>query len=148
SRRWIQFLLQELSLIIEKRGNIEGRLPEVEQKMLTMFHYTLWGKGLDDLDGRFQTIAKAIYWVISEPALFKEFIEMLEYQYKKINFADKRLDELGFDCGLDLHCAYTMDQIMVALGKHTEIKRCAFREGVLYLPEWNLDVFFVTLNKS
>jgi hypothetical protein len=36
----------------------------------------------------------------------------------------------------------------VALGKHTEQKKSSFREGVLYLAENNLDVFFVTLNKS
>jgi hypothetical protein len=36
----------------------------------------------------------------------------------------------------------------VALGKHTEQKKSSFREGVLYLSEKKLDVFFVTLNKS
>jgi len=38
--------------------------------------------------------------------------------------------------------------ILVAFGKHTETKKSAFREGVLYLSEKKLDVFFVTLNKS
>jgi hypothetical protein len=41
-----------------------------------------------------------------------------------------------------------MDQILAALGKHTELKTTSFREGVLYLSERKLDVFFVTLNKS
>ena len=36
----------------------------------------------------------------------------------------------------------------MALGKHMEQKRSSFREGVLYLAEKKLDVFFVTLNKS
>jgi len=42
----------------------------------------------------------------------------------------------------------SFDQILAALGKHTEQKRSSFREGVLYLTEKKLDVFFVTLNKS
>ncbi len=45
-------------------------------------------------------------------------------------------------------CSYTLDQILVALGPHTEKKRKHFQEGVLYLPDKGLDVFFVTLNKS
>jgi len=55
---------------------------------------------------------------------------------------------MGFDCPLDLYCTYTLDQILVALGRHTAQKRKHFQEGVLYLKEKNLDVFFVTLNKS
>ncbi|OLN30813.1 Helicase, C-terminal:Type III restriction enzyme, res subunit:DEAD/DEAH box helicase, N-terminal [Desulfosporosinus metallidurans] len=58
------------------------------------------------------------------------------------------MDELGNESPLDLYCSYTLDQILVALGKHTERKKSSFREGVLYLAEKKLDVFFVTLNKS
>lgn len=36
----------------------------------------------------------------------------------------------------------------MALGRHTEKHRKHFQEGVLYLQEKDLDVFFVTLNKS
>jgi hypothetical protein len=35
----------------------------------------------------------------------------------------------------------------VALGKHIEKKKSSFREGVLYLSEKKLDVFFVTLKQ-
>lgn len=69
------------------KGSILSSLSKVERTMLTMIHYTLWGKELSD-------------------------------------------------------------QILAALGKHTEQKRSSFREGVLYLDENKLDVFFVTLNKS
>lgn len=66
----------------------------------------------------------------------------------KIDFVDKSLAELGNESPLDLYCSYTSDQILVALGKHTEQKKSSFREGVLNLSEKKLDVFFVTLNKS
>ena len=75
-------------------------------------------------------------------------MSLLDYQYVKIDFVDKSLAELGKDSPLDLYCSYTSDQILVALGKHTEKKKSSFREGVLYLAEKSLDVFFVTLNKS
>ena len=52
---------------------------------------------------------------------------------------------LGFACPLDLHCTYTRDQILAALDF---LKPATVREGVKWLPEKGLDVFFVTLNKS
>lgn len=75
-------------------------------------------------------------------------MDLLNYQYEKIDFLDKPLDKIGFECALDLYCSYTLDQILVALGRHTGEKKSHFQEGVLYLREEKLDVFFVTLNKS
>ncbi len=53
--------------------------------------------------------------------------------------------ELGFDCPLDVHCTYTRDQLLVALDFK---KPATVREGVKWLPDKKLDVFFVTLNKA
>ena len=43
------------------------------------------------------------------------------------------------------HCTYTRDQLLVALDF---LKPATVREGVKWLPEKQLDVFFVTLNKA
>ncbi len=67
----------------------------IERTMLTMFHYTVYGKGLDDLDNAFSSIEEAIYNAMKNDLVYNEF-----------------------------------------------------QEGVLYLPDKWLDVFFVTLNKS
>ena len=75
-------------------------------------------------------------------------MDLLDFQFCNINFVDKPLVGLEDEYPLDLYCDYTFDQILVALGKHTEQKKSSFREGVLYLAEKKLDVFFVTLNKS
>jgi hypothetical protein len=53
--------------------------------------------------------------------------------------------DLGFECPLDLHCNYTRDQILVGMDY---MKPSNVREGVKYFADKNLDVFFVTLNKS
>lgn len=63
---------------------------------------------------------------------------------EKIDFIDEPVD-LGFDCPLGLHCTYTRDQLLVAMDF---MKPATVREGVKWLPEKQLDVFFVTLNKS
>ena len=69
---------------------------------------------------------------------------LLQYQYDRIDFIDEPVD-VGFDCPLDLHCTYTRDQLLVALDF---LKPATVREGVKWLPEKQLDVFFVTLNKA
>lgn len=149
SRRWLKYLLEVLPRIKAHRGRAEdgGKQTKLERTMLLMFHYTVYGKGLDDLGANFLSIEEAIYGVIADDFIYNELLGLLQYQYGRIEFVDKPLD-LGFASPLDLYCSYTLDQILVALGRHTENKRKHFQEGVLYLPEEKLDVFFVTLNKS
>ncbi len=76
--------------------------------------------------------------------MLQEVIDLLQYQYEKIDFIDQPV-EVGFDCPLDLHCTYTRDQLLVTMDF---MKPATVREGVKWLPEKNLDVFFVTLNKA
>lgn len=147
SRRWIKYLLRILPEIRSSQGTAGLSLSKVERIMLTMLHYTFWLKGLDDLEQGFRSIEEGIYYVIKDEAVYNELMGLLEYQFSRIEFVDKPLD-LDFECPLDLYCSYTLDQILVALGRHTEKKRKHFQEGVLYLKERDLDVFFVTLNKS
>ena len=76
--------------------------------------------------------------------MLSELINLLQYRFEQIDFIDEPVD-LGFDCPLDLHCTYTRDQLLVALDF---MKPATVREGVKWLPEKNIDVFFVTLNKA
>ena len=73
-----------------------------------------------------------------------ELLELLRYRYEQIDFIDEPVD-LGFDCPLDLHCTYTRDQLLVALDF---MNPNSVREGVKWLPDKQVDVLFVTLNKS
>lgn len=78
------------------------------------------------------------------PYCWASFWDLLRYRYEQIDFIDEPV-ELGFDCPLDLHCTYTRDQLLVAMDF---LKPATVREGVKWLPEKQLDVFFVTLNKA
>ncbi|HBW39042.1 MAG: hypothetical protein VR66_02765 [Peptococcaceae bacterium BRH_c23] len=133
----MQKILPEILL---GKGSLGHSLTAVERTMLTMLHYTMWGKGLSDLGNRFASIEEAIYWAINDPRLYQELMDLLDFQLCKINFVDKPLAGFEDEFPLDLYCAYTFDQILVALGKHTEQKRSSFREGFLYLAEKKLDV--------
>ena len=117
-------------------------LSPVEQRMLQMFYVTVWGKAAESWAS--DKVLGNLYALSDSPVLLNELLELLHYRYEQIDFIDEPVD-LGFDCPLDLHCTYTRDQLLVAMDF---LKPATVREGVKWLPEKQLDVFFVTLNKA
>lgn len=139
SRRWISFLLD----ILSRLDNVDfAALSDIEKRMLQMFYITVWGKTAEDWNS--DDVLDNLYALSDSSTLIKELIDLLQYQYERIDFIDEPVD-LGFDCPLDLHCTYTRDQLLVAMDF---MKPKSVMEGVKWLPEKQLDVFFVTLNKA
>lgn len=139
SRRWIKFLLD----IFTRIEDLEiAALKKAEQRMLQMFQFTIWQKSVEECG--FRSLKDGLLQIKNNPVLYAEMIELLQYNLNNIDFIDEPVG-LGFDCPLDLHCTYTRDQILVAMDF---MKPSTVREGVKYLPEINMDVFFVTLNKA
>ena len=139
SRRWISFLLDLLPRLDDVKFSA---LTPIEKRMLQMFYVTVWGKTAEDWDS--DDVLENLYSLSDSAVLLRELIDLLRYRFDHIDFIDSPVD-VGFDCPLDLHCTYTRDQLLVALDF---MKPATVREGVKWLPEKNLDVFFVTLNKS
>jgi len=135
SRRWLRFLLN----LFKSGGkiNFKEMIPE-ESRMLNMFTYSVWEKSYTDL------IFDLVTELKSSPTMLAELIELLEYNYSKIDFIDKKID-LDFDCPLDLHCTYTRDQVLLAMD---HIDPSNVREGVKWIQDKQTDIFFITLNKS
>jgi len=139
SRRWILFLLD----VLPRLDDIDfAAMTNVEKRMMQMFYITVWGKAAEDWSS--EEVLDNLYALSGSPVLLRELLELLCYQYEQIGFIDEPVD-LGFDCPLDLHCTYTRDQLLVALDF---MRPATVREGVKWLPEKQLDVFFVTLNKA
>lgn len=139
SRRWIRFLLDVLPHLDRLDP---AALAGIERRMLQMFYVTVWNEAATDwtaaeVQDNLRTLARC-------PVLLAELIALLRHRYEQIDFIDAPVD-LGFDSPLDLHCTYTRDQLLVALDF---MKPKTVREGVKWLPEKQLDVFFITLNKS
>jgi len=139
SRRWISFLLDILPRLDDV--NFDA-LSDVEKRMLQMFYITIWGKAVEDWNS--EEVLDNFYALSDSTVLLGELISLLQYRFEQIDFIDEPVD-LGFDCPLDLHCTYTRDQLLVAMDF---MKPSTVREGVKWLPEKQLDVFFVTLNKA
>lgn len=139
SRRWIRFLLD----LLPRLDDVDfPTLGELEQRMLQMFYVTVWGKAAENWAS--DEVLDNLYALSDSPVLLGELLDLLRYRYEQIDFIDEPV-ELSFDCPLDLHCTYTRDQLLVALDF---LKPATVREGVKWLPEKQLDVFFVTLNKA
>ena len=139
SRRWICFLLD----LLPRLDNVDfAALGELEQRMLQMFYVTVWGKAAENWSC--DEVLDNLYALCDSPVLLRELLGLLRYRYEQIDFIDEPV-QLGFACPLDLHCTYTRDQLLVALDF---LKPGTVREGVKWLSEKQLDVFFVTLNKA
>ncbi|MNN31235.1 hypothetical protein D3C81_1449150 [compost metagenome] len=81
------------------------------------------------------------------PEFCDEIVDILKYNAAHLDFVDKK-NEFPFTCPVDLHCSYTMDQILAAFGYWNEEHAPTFREGVKYFEAEKTDIFFITLNKS
>ncbi|MEI6579454.1 MAG: DUF3427 domain-containing protein, partial [Eubacteriales bacterium] len=139
SRRWIKFLLEVLPKVDSMNLDL---LSDEKKRMLQMFQFTVWQESFEDCG--FTSLKDGLVKIKDSPVLFKELLELLEYNFNHIDFIDETI-ELGFGCPLDLHCTYTRDQILVAMDF---MKPSTVREGVKYIHDKKADIFFVTLNKS
>ena len=107
-----------------------------------MFYVSVFLKTVEDWNA--PDVSNNLKMLSDSTVMLHELTKLLRYKLDKIDFIDKPV-EVGFDCPLDLHCTYTRDQILVALDF---MKPSSLREGVKWLPEKQLDIFFITLNKS
>lgn len=139
SRRWIHFMID----MLENISVLDfGKLSDLECRMVQMFYATLWGKGIEDFES--EEVKNQFGLLQKSPVMVSEIISLLRYNYNRIDFLDAPVD-VGFDCPLDLHCTYTRDQLLLAMDF---LKPNTVREGVKWLGDKKLDVFFITLNKS
>lgn len=138
SRRLLLFLLAYLE---------EGRTPqsEEEQLMLNMFYYTLYRSEPSKMG--FDSIEQGVQAALACSYFRAEVIAILKINLSSIDFVDQRND-FPYACPLDLHCRYSMDQVLAAFGYWNEERAPSFREGVKYFEDKATDIFFITLNKS
>ncbi|MBS5884061.1 DEAD/DEAH box helicase [Clostridium sp.] len=142
SRRFIEFMIN----LIKSNSDINNvQFTKEEELMLNMIYYIFYNDAPEKVG--LSSLKQGINRLLNNKNMMKEACDILTYNYKNLEFVDKKID-LGFECPLDLHCDYSTDVIMAALGYYNEDKKPAFREGVIYFEDKKLDIFFITLNKS
>lgn len=116
-----------------------------EKHMLAMVYYTFY-KSYPEKEG-FASIEAGVRSVWEHPLFQREIAEILQYLYESIETVELEHD-FDFACPLKVHSKYSTAQVLAALGYYNESSNPSFREGVKYFKEKNLDIFFITLNKS
>lgn len=138
SRSWLTFLIRYL-----EQGY--GPKNEEEERMLVMFYYTFHRAAPEKLG--FSGVEDGVKRVLACEAFRAEIVDILKYNLAHLRFVDKGND-FSYTCPLDIHCTYSIDQVLAAFGYWNADQSPAFREGVKYFADEKTDIFFITLNKS
>lgn len=147
SRRFLLFI-REVFTNYPKNHDILDQFTEEESLFLNMFYYTLFDKDIPDVKSPFKSIHETFEFIFSFPLIVQEIQIILDYNLNQINFIDKPV-QLGYPCPLDLHCRYTSNQVLAAMGVSTPKKaRTLSGTGVFYVKARKTDLLFVTLNKT
>ncbi|KSU81120.1 Helicase conserved C-terminal domain-containing protein [Fictibacillus enclensis] len=133
----LQFLIRYLEDTTVKNNE--------EQLMLRIFYYSFYQAYPKKVG--FTTIEEGIQRILSYPALKEEILEILHYLFESLETLEIEND-FSFPCPLRIHSKYNTSQVLAALDYFNEEKSPAFREGVKYFKDKDLDIFFITLNKS
>lgn len=135
-------MLRFLIAYIDEGKEVEN---DLEQLMLNMLYYTFY-QSYPEKEG-FSSIEEGIKAIIAYHEFKEEILQILHYLYQTIETLEIA-NNFSFPCPLQVHSKYSTAQVMAALGYFNEESSPSFREGVKYFKEKNLDIFFITLNKS
>jgi superfamily II DNA or RNA helicase len=132
-----------LTLLPDAPGDrFEELTEEAQRRLLVMLHFSLWGR-----DWRPGSLGESVTRLLGNPVLYAELRELLEYKLQLVDEVPPAI-ELPFVCPLQLHCDYSRDEVLAAVGVWTMKAQRELREGVLFAKELSADLFFVTLNKT
>ena len=106
-----------------------------------MLYYSLWSDG-----GGYDSIAEGFDAVRREAATRAEISTVVDLSFEAARHVPHELGGPLAGVPLRVHARYQREEILAAL----DFPRLpnSFREGVLYLPDLNVDAFFITLKKS
>ena len=125
--------------------NLDKELNEEELLLRNMLYYTFYFKN-PEREGLY-SIRDGMERVISNDLIKNEILEILDILYEQINCVPIE-NSYDFECPLEVHCKYTQAQILSGLGYYREDFYGPMLEGVKYFNDKDLDIFFITLNKS
>ena len=115
-----------------------------EQALARMLFFSLWpdGGGHDSVDAGLDALRV-------EAAVRDELTAVVDLAFDRAEHLPVSLAGALHGVPLQVHSRYSREEVLAGLG-YASLKRKpnSFREGVLYVPELDVDAFFVTLQKS
>ncbi|MGP4080000.1 DUF3427 domain-containing protein [Pseudalkalibacillus sp. R45] len=116
-----------------------------EKLMVSMLYYSFY-KVYPEKE-RFGSIEEGLQQILQTPEIKDEIRSILTYNYNHLKALEIEND-FSFESPLGVHSKYSTAQIMAAFDYFNEEKSPAFREGAKHFQDKNVDILFITLNKS
>jgi superfamily II DNA or RNA helicase/HKD family nuclease len=115
-----------------------------EQRVAQMLFFSLWPDG-----GGHASVDDGLAALRAEAATRDELRSVVAISFDAARHLAVELAGSLIDVPLRVHARYQREEVLAALGYASlDRKPNSFREGVLYVPERNVDAFFVNLKKS
>jgi hypothetical protein len=115
-----------------------------EQRLARMLFFSMWPGGSNH-----ESIKAGLARLHREEAARDEMRAVIDLAFDEARHITIGLDASLRHLPLQVHARYQREEVLAALDYASlDRKPNSFREGVLYLPELNVDAFFVTLQKS
>lgn len=108
-----------------------------------LLHSVLWSN--QDRSGK--SLDGVIAYLRNRPALTQDLLELLDWLLSHRGPLPEIATPPSYG-PLRCHASYTREQVLLALGLGSFEEPRSSREGVLHIPERQLDVFFADINKS
>lgn len=125
--------------------NFKIRLKDLtthERQMCLMLHYDVWQESAG-----FASLEQSINCIGKNEVLNREIVEVMECLIDKIDYLEFDVS-LPFQQPLKVHSRYTREQILAAFQFSTFEQKSSIREGVALSREKDIELLFITLNKS
>jgi len=116
----------------------------VEQRLAQMLFFSLWPGG-----GGHESVEAGLKALRREAAARDELSAVVDLAFEAASHVPVALSGTLHGVPLRVHGRYQREEVLAALNYASlNRKPNSFREGVLYVPELDVDAFFVTLQKS
>jgi superfamily II DNA or RNA helicase len=130
--------------LLSDRARPFADLSAVEQRMARMLFFSLWPDG-----GGHSSYDDGLAALRRERATRDELRSVVDLSFEAARHHALPLSGALASVPLRVHARYQREEVLAALDYATLQRRPnSFREGVLYVPDVNVDAFFVTLKKS
>lgn len=126
------------------RNGIDATWTPTERRLAEMLFFTLWPGG-----GGFNSIAEGLRSLATDIVATDELSTIVDLSFDSARRTTYGLTGDLTAVPLQVHGRYRREEVLAALGNASLTKPPNnFREGVLWVPDLNIDAFFVQLKKS
>lgn len=140
SRSYLLFLLK----LIKNDFTWDSNDP-IHNQMALMAHYDFW-QNAGSVFG-FSSLKESIQNLSKDQILVNELEDVINLQLDSLDTTEFPMD-IGIPCALMVHSRYSRDQILAAFNVNSFDKKSSSREGVVDIKHLNVELLFVTLDKS